>query len=92
MAWEHKNGSTTSEPQKSEQPAEQPEISFNFDLDFQNHDWQQGGEFGGDEIGCPGVTCVVGHRHGHRVRGFQLIGKRGSWSLVKEGGTVRLKP
>jgi hypothetical protein len=65
-----------------------PELSFKTPDHFQEHDWKQHGQ----EIICEGVNCTIGHRHGHRMPGLMLVGDKGNWGLVAEGGTLRLRP
>lgn len=50
-------------------------------FDFHAHDWLQRGR----ELAC--FTCPENHSHGTIISaGTQLVGERGNWKLIPEGG------
>ena len=60
--------------------------------DFQDHNWVQHG----NELHCGGGCSLIGtsnvNGHGTSIKGgLMLVGSRGSWDLVPEGGTPRKK-
>lgn len=61
-----------------------PLFSKDRKFDAQNHDWKQHGR----QLSC--ATCPENSKHGTIIpAGLMLMGERGKWELVPEGGIKR---
>lgn len=61
-----------------------PLFSKDRKFDAQNHDWKQHGR----QLSC--ATCPENSKHGTIIpSGMMLVGERGKWELVPEGGIKR---